>query len=83
MNLFYKMELLRCYRLFKKFNNNHSMSQSQQQASDNIYEEEIRLSIHLAYVEGTSERLRRKLRSRKMRITLCTESTLHKLLCKP
>ena len=31
------------------------MSQSQQQASDNIYEEEIRLSIHLAYVEGTSE----------------------------
>ena len=59
------------------------MSQSEQQASDNIYEEEIRLSIHLAYVEGTSERLRRKLRSRKMRITFCTESTLHKLLCKP
>ena len=41
------------------------------------------MSINLAYVEGTSENLRRKPRSHKITYTFYTESTLHKLLCKP
>ena len=52
------------------------------QATD-IQEEEIRMSINLPYVEGTSEKLRRILRSHKIRSTFYTEKTLHKLLCKP
>ena len=51
------------------------------QATD-IQEEEIRISINLPYVEGTSEKLRRILRSRKIRSTFYTEMTLRKLLCK-
>ena len=60
------------------------MPQSQQltQAAD-IEEEEIRISINLPYVEGTSEKLRRILRSHKIRSTFYTEMTLRKLLCKP
>ena len=60
------------------------MPQSQQltQATD-IQEEEIRMSINLPYVEGTSEKLRRILRSHKIRSTFYTEMTLRKLLCKP
>ena len=60
------------------------MPQSQQltQATD-IQEEEIRMSINLPYVEGTSEKLRRILRSHKIRSTFCTENTLRELLCKP
>ena len=60
------------------------MSQSHQQnhAAD-IREEEIRMTINLPYVEGTSEKLRRILRSHKIRSTFYTESTLRKLLCKP
>ena len=60
------------------------MPQSQQltQATD-IQEEEIRISINLPCVEGTSEKLRRILRSHKIRSTFCTENTLRKLLCKP
>ena len=60
------------------------MSQSQQltQAKD-IQEEEIRISINLPYVEGTSEKLRRILRSHKIRSTFYTDMTLCKLLCKP
>ena len=34
-------------------------------------------------MEGTGEKLRRILRSHKIRSTFYTESTLHKLLCKP
>ena len=66
------------------FTNNHSLPQSQQltQARD-IQEEEIRISINLPYVEGTSEKLRRILRSHKIRSTFYTENTLRKLLCKP
>ena len=62
--------------------NNHSLPQSQQlmQATD-IQEEEIRISINLPYVEGTSEKLRRILRSHKIRSTFYTE--MCKLLCKP
>ena len=52
------------------------------QATD-IQEEEIRMSINLPYVEGTSEKLRRILRSHKIRSTFYTEMTLHKLPCKP
>ena len=52
------------------------------QAAD-IQDEEIRMSINLPYVEGTSEKLRSILRSQKIRSTLYTENTLRKLLCKP
>ena len=41
------------------------------------------MDINLPYVEGASEKLRRKLRSHKIRSTFYTESTLRKLLCKP
>ena len=40
------------------------------------------LSVILAAL-GTSEKLRRIIRSNKMRSTFYTESTLHKLFCKP
>ena len=56
--------------------------QQQTQAAD-IQEEEIKMSIYLPYVEGTSEKLRRILRSHKIRSTFYTENTLRKLLCKP
>ena len=71
-------------KIFKRITNNHSLPQSQQltQATD-IQEEEIRISINLPYVEGTSEKLRRILRSHKIRSTFCTENTLRELLCKP
>ena len=49
----------------------------------NIPEEEIRMSIDLLHIEGTSEKLRRILRSHKIRSTFYTERTLRKLLCKP
>ena len=57
-------------KIFKRITNNHSLSQSQQlmQATD-IQEEEIRISISLPYVEGTSEKLRGILRSHKIRST--------------
>ena len=71
-------------KIFKIITNNHSLPQSNQltQATD-IQEEEIRMSINLPYVEGTSERLRRILKSHKTRSTFYTENALHKLLCKP
>ena len=70
-------------KIFKRITNNHSLPQSQQlmQATD-IQEEEIRISINLPYVEGTSEKLRRILRSHKIRSTFYTEMTLRTLLCK-
>ena len=46
-------------------------------------EEEIRMSINLPYVEGTSEKLQHILRSNKIISTFYIESTLRKLLCKP
>ena len=52
------------------------------QATD-IQEEEIRMSINLPFVEGTSEKLRRIVRSHKIKSTFYIEKTLHKLLCKP
>ena len=41
------------------------------------------MSINLPYVEGISEKLLRILISHKIRSTFYTESTFHKLLCKP
>ena len=41
------------------------------------------MSINLPYVEGTSEKLQRILRSHKIRSTFYAENTLRKLLCKP
>ena len=71
-------------KVFRRITNNHRLAQSQQltQATD-IQEEEIRMSINLPYVEGTSEKLRRILRSHKIRSIFYTETTLRKLLCKP
>ena len=45
-------------KIFRRTTNNHSLPQSQQltQATD-IQEEEIKMSINLPYVEGTSEKL--------------------------
>ena len=64
--------------------NNHSLSQSQQQAqATDIQEEEIGMSINLPYVEGTSEKLWCILKSNKRRSTLYMETALHKPLCKP
>ena len=71
-------------KIFKRITNNHSLSQSQQlmQATD-IQEEEIRISISLPYVEGTSEKLRCILRSRNIRSTFYRENTLLKSHCIP
>ena len=70
-------------KIFKGITNNHSLSQSHQltQATD-IQEGEIRMSLNLPYVEGASEKLRRILRSHKIRSIFYTENTLRKLLCK-
>ena len=67
-------------KIFKRITNNHSLPQLQQQT---FQEEEIKISINLPYVDGTSEKLRRILRSHKIRSTFYTENTLRKLLCKP
>ena len=71
-------------KIFRRSADNHSLPQSQQltQTTD-IQEEEVRININLPYVEGTSEKLRRILRSHKTRSTFYTEMTLRKLLCKP
>ena len=41
------------------------------------------MKMNLLYVEITSEKLQRILRSHKIRSTFYTESTLLKLICKP
>ena len=71
-------------KMFKRITNNPVLPQLLQltQALD-IQDEEIRMSINLPYVEGTSEKLQHILRSHKIRSTLYTKHTLHKLLCKP
>ena len=74
---------MNCYQ-YQRITNNHSLSQLQQQTqATDIQEEHIRMSISLLYVDCTSEKLRRILRSHKMRSTLYIDNTLHKLLCKP
>ena len=71
-------------KIFRRITNNHSLPQSQQltQATD-IQEEEIRISINLPSVQGTSEKRRRIRRSHKTRSTFYTEMTLRKLFYKP
>ena len=69
-------------KIFRRITNNHCLPQSQQLTqATNIKEGEIRISINLLYVEGTSEKLRRILRSHKIRSTFYIEMTLHKLFC--
>ena len=71
-------------KILKRITNNHSLPQSQQQTqAADIQEEDIRMSINLPYVKGTTEKLQHVLRSYKIKSTLYTESNLHKLLCKP
>ena len=71
-------------KTFKRITNNHSFSQSQQQRqATDIQKEEVRRSINLAYVEGTSEKLWAVLKSHIIRSTFYTESILHELFCKP
>ena len=71
-------------KIFKRITNNHSLPQSQQlKQTTDIEEEEPRMSTNLSYVEGSSEKLRRILRSHKIRSTFYTEKTLQKFLCKP
>ena len=71
-------------KIFKIIASNNSMSQSQQQTqATDMKVEEIRTNINLPYIEGTSKKLQRKLKSNKKRSTFYTESTLHNLLCKP
>ena len=41
------------------------------------------MDINLPYVKGASEKLRRILRSHKIRFSFYNESNLSKLLCKP
>ena len=44
-------------KIFQRIANNHSLSQSQQQAqARDILEEEIGMSINLPYAEGTREK---------------------------
>ena len=63
-------------KIFKRITNDHSLPQSQQlmQTTD-LQEEEIRMSIRLPYVEGTSGKLWRIVRSHKIRSTFYTEKT--------
>ena len=71
-------------KIFKRITNNHSLFQWQEQTQTTcIQEEEIRMSINLTYVEGSGEKLQHILKSHKMKSTFHTESTFHKLLCKP
>ena len=60
-------------KIFERITNNNSLIQTQQltQATD-IQEEEMTMSINLACVEGTSEKLRRILASHKIRSTFYT-----------
>ena len=69
--------------IFKRIINNHSVPPSQQQTqATDIQKKNIRMSLNLPYVEGTSEKLRFIIGSQKIRSTLYTVNTLRKLLCK-
>ena len=60
-------------KIFTRITNNHSLPHLQQQTQAAvIQEEEIRMKINLPYVEGTSEKLRRILRSHKIRSNFYT-----------
>ena len=69
-------------KIFRRITSNYSLPQSKQlMEATNMQDKEIRMSTNLSFVEGTSEKLRRILRSLKIRSTFYTEKTLHKLLC--
>ena len=58
----YQKSIIR--KIFKMISNNHSLSQSQQQTqAKGVKEEDIRMSINLLQVKGTSEKLLHILRS--------------------
>ena len=70
-------------KIFTRITNNYSLPQSQKQTqTTDIKEEETRMSINLRYIEGTIEKLRRMLKSQKIKSTFYTESTLRKPLRK-
>ena len=70
-------------KICKGITRNDSLFQSQQQTQHtNIQKEEIKVSMNLPYVKGTTEKLQRILRSQKIRSTFYTENALHKLRCK-
>ena len=63
-----------------RITNNHRLLQSKQKPqATNIQEEEIRISVNLPCVEGTSGKPRHILRSHKVRSTFYIKSTLRKL----
>ena len=63
-------------KIFQRIANNHSLSQSQQQAqARDILEEEIGMSINLPYAEGTREKPWRSLRTHKIRSTFYIKNT--------
>ena len=71
-------------KIFKSITNNYSSSQSQQtQSTQFLQNNEIKISINLPYVEGTSEIRRRILRSHEITFTFYTENTVRKLHFKP
>ena len=75
MHLWFSHTLLNPWKIKKSLECNPNFQE--------IQEEEMGIGTSLPYVEGTSEELRRILRSHKLRSPLYTENTLCKLLCKP
>ena len=60
-------------KIFRRITKTQLASVTTTNQATDIQEEEIRMSINLPYVEGTSEKLRRLLRSHKIRLTLYTK----------
>ena len=61
-------------KIFKRFTNNRSFPQSQQLTqATHIQDEDIRMNKNVPYVEGNSKKLRRILRSHKIRSTFYAE----------
>ena len=64
-------------KIFKRITNNPSLFQSPQLTETTyIQEDQIKISINLPNVEGTSEKLRRILKSHRVRSTFYTEKKL-------
>ena len=71
-------------KIFKRITNNHSLPQWKQLTqATNIQEEEIRMSINLPYIEGTTEKLWHKFRYLKTRAAFYNENILCNIFCKP
>ena len=69
-------------KIFNRITNNRSLIKSKQQTqATDIQEEEIRMSVNLPFVKGTSEKLRGILRSHKIRSTFYTKRTLRLWHC--